>query len=190
MLEREQADQVQTELLRRVAARDRQAMTAFYQSTAGPLFSLALRILGDPPETEKTIQDAFVQIWDKAGSFDPRLGSPFHWALGITRHRSIDRLRSRQRRTRLMEEFQNSTASEPLAASPADQGVVDADQVAAIRSALNQLPREQREAIEMAFFGGKTHFEIAEAFQQPLGTIKARIRRGMLKLRDSLQTYA
>jgi RNA polymerase sigma-70 factor (ECF subfamily) len=68
--------------------------------------------------------------------------------------------------------------------------MVDADQVAAIRSALNQLPREQREAIEMAFFGGKTHFEIAEACQLPLGTIKARIRRGMLKLRDSLQAYA
>ena len=185
MVEREKADEVQAQLLGRIATQDLQAMRAFYDQTAAPLFSLAVRILGDRSEAEDAIQDAFIQIWDKAASFDPMLGSAFHWAMSIARHRSIDRLRARGRRSRLKEEFQN--ASEPEL-NWLEQAPWTADESAAVCSALEGLPLDQREAIKMAFFGGKTHLEIAEALHEPLGTIKARIRRGMLKLRDSLPT--
>ena len=177
----------ETELLRRIATRDREALAELYDQVAGPLFSLALRILGDQPEAEEVVQDVFVQIWDKATTFDPAMGSPLHWALSIARNRSIDRLRSRQRRSRLateLQEFVDVAADEPnVRASLAE------DELAAVRSAVKSLPVDQRRAIEMAFFGGFTHPEIADALKEPLGTVKARIRRGMLKLRESLQAY-
>ena len=186
MLQREEAADVQAQLLRGIADRDCDALAQFYDQTAGPLFSVAVRILGDTAEAEEVLQDVFVQIWEKAGSFDPILGSAFHWSLSILRHRSIDRLRSRQRRARLQEELEKIQGLE----SSQEKTALDSEDIAAIRCALKELPAEQREAIEMAFFGGKTHVEIAEALNEPLGTIKARIRRGMLKLRDSLQAYA
>ena len=185
MLEPQTATEAQTQLLQRVAARDLQALALFYDQTAGPLFSLAARILADAGEAEEVVQDVFLQIWEKAPTFDPMLGSGFHWALSITRHRAIDRLRSRQRRVRLAEALQNE-AAEPSAAAPGPNGP-DADEIAATNAALNSLPPDQREAIELAFFGGKTHVEIAAALNTPLGTIKARIRRGLLGLRQILQ---
>jgi RNA polymerase sigma-70 factor (ECF subfamily) len=176
------------ELFRRIAARDREALAQFYDQAAGPLFSLALRILGDPPEAEEVVQDVFVQIWDKAAWFNPAMGSPLHWALSITRNRSIDRLRARQRRSRLATELE--AAANPVADDANGPGPLPEDELAAIRSAVKGLPADQRQAIELAFFGGLTHLEIAQAMKEPLGTVKARIRRGMLKLRDSLQPYA
>src|SRR2546426_740054 len=102
------AEESQTQLLRRIGAQDRQALAEFYDQTAGPLFSMSVRILGDAHEAEEVLQEVFVQIWDKAATFDPALGAPFHWALGITRHRSIDRLRARERRSRLLNALQES----------------------------------------------------------------------------------
>jgi RNA polymerase sigma-70 factor (ECF subfamily) len=192
MLERETAEETraaQARLLHRVAGGDLQAVSELYDQIAAPLFSVAVRILGDAAEAEEVIQDVFVQIWEKAATFEENLGSAFHWALSITRHRCIDRLRSRQRRARLVEEFQNNMASEPFPPLQSTSSLAT-DDTLAVREALKSLPEDQRQAIELAFFGGKTHLEIAELLNQPLGTIKARIRRGMLKLRDSLQEYA
>ena len=188
MQDREAIEQSQAELLRRIAARDCEALAQFYDQTAGVLFSMAIRILGDALEAEEAIQDVFVQIWNKAATFDVSLGAPFHWALTITRNRCIDRLRARKRRPYLLDDLGDGTAID-LAAAPAAQNILSADELAAVRSAVLGLPSEQRQAIEMAFFGGMTHPEIAEALGEPLGTIKARIRRGMLKLRDSLRPY-
>src|SRR5262245_1455016 len=92
----EEAQDAQNQLLQRIAARDLEALSEFYDQTAGPLFSVSVRILGDAGEAEEVIQDVFVQIWEKASVFDATLGSAFHWVLSITRHRSIDRLRSRR----------------------------------------------------------------------------------------------
>ena len=180
----------QAQLVRRIAAGDLQAMSDFYDQTATPLFSVALRILGDPSEAEEVVQDAFVQIWEKAARFDPQLGAAFHWALSITRHRAIDRLRARQRRARLADQLQESGAAEPAPVAAPDADALGADESACVRGALWSLPADQRKAIEMAFFGRLTHPEIAEILGEPLGTVKARIRRGLLKLRDSLQSYA
>jgi RNA polymerase sigma-70 factor (ECF subfamily) len=188
MLERESVGDSQVQLLRRVAAGDRQALAEFYDQTAGMLFSTAVRILGDTHEAEEVIQDVFVQVWDKAATFDAALGAPRHWALSIARNRSIDRLRARQRRVRLVEALQEAGPDLAPRGSPGGSDLSEED-LRAVRSAVSGLPPEQRQAIELAFFGGQSHQEIAATLQQPLGTIKARIRRGMLKLRESLQAY-
>jgi RNA polymerase sigma-70 factor (ECF subfamily) len=178
-------DESQMQLLRRIAAHDRQALAEFYDQSARLIFSVAVRILGDVAEAEEVTQDVFVQIWNKAGTFDGALGVPSHWALGITRNRCIDRLRARQRLHRALQAMAQETA-----ALPATERALDEEDATVIRSAVHGLAKEQQEAIEMAFFGGMTHEEIAAALRQPLGTIKARIRRGMLKLRENLKAYA
>jgi len=189
MLDQKTAEESQAELLRRIAAHDREAMAGFYNQMAGVLFSTAVRMLRDSHEAEEVIQDVFVQIWNKADTFDLALGAPFHWALGITRNRCIDRLRARQRRSCLLDDLADATPLEQVPGAASAQNLLGMDELAAVRSAVESLSHEQRRAIEMAFFGGMTHIEIAEALNEPLGTIKARIRRGMLKLRESLQPY-
>src|SRR4051812_46882536 len=106
MLDREMAGESQTRLLRRIAAQDREALAELYDQLAPVLFSTAVRILSDIHEAEEAIQDVFVQIWNKAPTFDPETGAAFHWALSITRNRCIDRLRARQRRYRLFDELE------------------------------------------------------------------------------------
>ena len=189
MLDQRTVEESQARLLHRIAAQDREALAEFYDQTSAVLFSTAARILGDAHEAEEVVQDVFVQIWNKAATFDKALGAPFHWALGITRNRSIDHLRSRQRRTRVLEEVTEETANQPVALLLQNEFTLSEEELTGVRSAVKSLPSDQRQAIEMAFFGGMTHAEIAGALNEPLGTVKARIRRGMLKLRESLQAY-
>ncbi len=186
MLDPNSAEESQVQLLRRIAANDRQALAEFYDQIAAPLFSTATRILGDAHEAEEVVQDVFVQIWQKAATFDAALGSPFTWAMRITRNRSIDRLRSRQRRSKLAEQFQENFEITSDGASSVELGE---EAVGQIRSTVGNLPADQHRVIEMAFFSGLTHAEIAATLDEPLGTVKARIRRGMMKLRESLQGY-
>jgi RNA polymerase sigma-70 factor, ECF subfamily len=190
MLEPKSAEQHQTELLRRIAAQDHQALADLYDQLSGPLFSTAIHILGDQREAEEVIQDVFVQIWNRAASFDSELGVPFHWTLGITRHRCIDYLRARQRRTRLLDDATTETEilSRPAASTSAHDALSEGE-LARVRATVQTLPPDQKQAIELAFFGGMTHQEIAETLGEPLGTIKARIRRGMIKLKESLKAY-
>jgi len=189
MLDREAADEFQTELLRRIATQDRQALAELYDQLGAVLFSTAVRILGDAQEAEEVMQDVFVQIWEKAATFDAALGTPMNWVLRIARNRSIDRLRARQRRFRAFDELESAIAAEPFS-PPAQHSELSGDELAGVREAVRSLPAEQRQAIELAFFGGQSHGEISEALHEPLGTVKARIRRGMMKLKDTLQPYA
>jgi RNA polymerase sigma-70 factor (ECF subfamily) len=147
-----------------------------------------LKILHDHHEAEEALQEAMTLIWERAAAYDASLGKPLSWAVTIMRNKAIDRLRSSQRKARLIAEaapeieanLSNDTAS-------AQARAIAGDAASAVRCALTGLPREQRQAIELAFFGGLTHAEIAERLGEPLGTTKARIRRGMLTLRDSLE---
>jgi RNA polymerase sigma-70 factor (ECF subfamily) len=182
------AEATHTDLLRRIAIQDRQALSDFYDQLAGVLFATAVKILGDSQEAEEVIQDVFVQIWAKAAAYDASLATPCHWALSIARNRSIDRLRARARRAKLLEEL-SETFDPPAPSQETAHGSLTGDDLAAIQSAVGGLPAEQRQAIELAFFAGMSHPEIAERLEEPLGTIKARIRRGMMKLRESLQPY-
>lgn len=189
MLELQTAEESQTELLRRVATQDSQALAELYDNLSGVLFSTAVHILGDTREAEEVIQDVFVQIWTRAATFDVALGAPFHWTLSITRHRCIDYLRARQRRTRLLDEATHETEILALPAASPAHNALSAEELAKVRAAVKELPPDQKQAIELAFFGGMTHQEIAEELHVPLGTIKARIRRGMLKLKEGLKAY-
>jgi RNA polymerase sigma-70 factor (ECF subfamily) len=174
------------QLLQRIAQGDRQAFSQLYDRYSGVLYSTTIRILKDPEEASDVLQDVFLQIWEKAGSYDPKLGKPFNWALTLTRNKAIDRLRSLKRRYSFIEEVTQELADSGHPRSPWNEEFMSSERAALIRAAVETLPLEQRQAIEMAFLGGLTQNEIAQALQQPLGTVKARIRRGMLKLRESL----
>jgi RNA polymerase sigma-70 factor (ECF subfamily) len=175
------------ELLQRIGARDRSAFAEFYDKYSALLFSIACRILHDASEAEDVLQETFMQIWDKADKFNPKLGQAHNWAAILARNKAIDRIRASQRRIRLA---QDSGAEYAFLAdgAPSANGVVhDQEKTAMIHSALVELPPEQRRAIELAYFSGLTQNEISQTLQEPLGTIKARIRRGLLSLRDRLE---
>lgn len=175
------------ELLGQIAAGDRGAFAEFYDRHSMLMFSVATRILNDPGEAEDVLQEAFVQIWEKAKKFDPKLGKASSWAAILARNKAIDRIRASQRRTRLAQEAGPELAFAAETKEAANEAVHGGEKARLIQSAIGELPADQRRAIEMAYFSGLTHVEIAEKTQEPLGTIKARIRRGLLKLREQLE---
>lgn len=188
MSERHAIESSQAELLRRINARDKAALTDLYDQTSAAIYSMALRTLGNTHDAEEMVQETFVQIWERAGSFDPTRGSVLSWALVITRNRCVDWIRTHRRRARMIEDAGEEVKAAAAEDKDATAGL-NAEELGNVRSAVRELPADQRQAIELAFFGGLTHHEIAEQLNEPLGTVKARIRRGMLKLRDALQPY-
>ena len=183
----ESAPERDGELLRRIAAGDRAAFAEFYDRHSTLMFSVACKILNDQSEAQDVLQETFVQVWEKAGKFDPNLGRASSWVATLTRNKSIDRIRASQRRGRLAEEAGVETAIANEAADTANEAVHGHDKARLIQSAITGLPLEQRKAIELAYFSGLTQHEISEQLKEPLGTIKARIRRGLVKLRDELE---
>lgn len=172
----------------RAAAGDGSALAALYDSHARSVYSLALRILGDEADAEDVVQEVFAQAWRQAARYDPRRGAVAAWLLNIARTRAIDRFRSRRARPEATATPAESDVSAPFI-DPGD--TLSAERTAAqVRAALQQLPLLQRLAIELAYFEGLTQHEIAERLEQPLGTIKTRIRLGLLKLRDTLSGTA
>lgn len=149
-------------------------------------------MLDDAADAEDALQETCVQIWRRASTYDASKSSVFTWAVLITRSRVIDRLRSKGRRLRVMtqmvEKDEPPTPGGASARQSASDIVVRDDETKRVQSILSGLPLEQRQAIELAFFSDLTHHEIAARLAQPLGTIKARIRRGLLRLRDALQS--
>ena len=175
------------ELLRRVGQGDRKSFEDLYDRFSGVLFSTALQILNDHREAEDVVQEVFVQIWDKAKLYDAARGKPLTWAMTLTRNKAIDRLRSAQRRYRLQDQVEKETKiTNQIAFKDSSEEVEILEKSRLIRAAVLELSREQREAIELAFFSGLTQNEIAQELNQPLGTVKARIRRGMLRLKEMI----
>ena len=175
------------DLLRRIGDGDRSAFSLFYDQYSGLLFSIAVKILNDVSEAEDVMQEVFLQIWDKAAGYNPLLGKPASWAVTLVRNKAIDRIRASQRRSKLVEQATVEAASGPENSSTANECLHGKENAELIRNVVAGLPADQRRAIEMAFFSGLTQNEISEKLQEPLGTVKARIRRGMLKLRDQLE---
>lgn len=176
-------------LLARMADGDRAALGELYDRFSRPLYATALRILNDAKEAEDIVQDTFISLWEKAGDFAVARGTAFGWAVTFTRNRAIDRVRMRRRRTELLdqaapEDLGYGSSSGPDSADQASHS----EQSAAVRAAVAALPTEQKQALELAFFSGLTQQEIAARLSEPLGTVKARIRRGLLKLRAALTT--
>jgi RNA polymerase sigma-70 factor (ECF subfamily) len=176
------------EMIARIGRRDQSAFSALYDRLSGPLYSLAFKMLGDASDAQDALQEVFVQIWSRASTYDPEKSSMFSWAVLLTRSRAIDRLRARDRRLRVVvvstAENKVAEATDASTVESAADTANKKDEAAHVRSLLNNLPEDQRQVIELAFFGHRTHHEIAAQLGQPLGTVKARIRRGLLKLRE------
>jgi RNA polymerase sigma-70 factor (ECF subfamily) len=172
-------------VLARMARGEGDAVAELYDRHARPIYSLAMRILGDTTDAEDVVQEVFSQAWRQASRYSASRGAVGAWLLTLTRSRAIDRLRARRARPSGVSD-DRITEQLPDAGPPADSQVLSSEQVARVRAALDELPLLQRAAIELAFFEGLTHAEIADRLEQPLGTVKTRIRLAMLKLRDVL----
>ena len=169
-------------LLSRVIARDTTAIGELYDRHSRLLFGLILRILRDRSEAEEVLQEVFVQVWTRADTYHVELGVPAAWMVRVARNRAIDRLRANTVRARTAE----ATPPPPPVESPETRAALS-EQQRAIARALDTLPPEQRQLIECAYFQGLTQSELAERFGLPLGTVKTRIRTGMLAMREHLQ---
>lgn len=167
---------------------DQDALGMLYERYSRAVYSFSLRIVGDAQVAEEILQEVFVRAWQQGGSFQSARGTLITWLLSITHNLSIDEVRRRKRRPQKAE----SEEPEAILASLPDEGSDVEEEVwlsslrVSIQDALQQLPAAQREAIELAYFQGLTQREIAETLGEPLGTIKTRMRLGMLKLREQL----
>lgn len=173
------------ELLHAIARGDEVALTRLYDAYRVILFGLLVRILNSREEAEDILQDVFIQVWRRAKDFDERRGRPFTWLVTLARSRAIDRLRmlkARERLTTGAAQAQEHTES----VSDALTDTVNSEQKQIVRRALATLPEEQRQTLLLAYFEGLTQSEIASRIGAPLGTVKTRMRSGMIKLRALL----
>jgi RNA polymerase sigma-70 factor (ECF subfamily) len=169
---------------------DRESFRKLHARYAGLVFSTVYKVLNDHQDAEDVSQVVFSQLWQKAHLYDSSKGKPITWTVTIARNRAIDRLRSKQRRSLLGGGISEETKALEGTATGRDawDEVADRERVVTVRSAVLELSGEQREAIELAYFSGLTQREIATCLGQPLGTVKARIRRGVIRLRGLVGT--
>lgn len=173
-----------SQLARRMAERDVDALAVFYDRYGGLAYSIALRILGDAGKAEDVVQDVFLKIWRAAPGFDPSRGQLRTWLITAVRNRSVDHLRGRGAYQRREQELSPELATEGN--DPWEQVSLSLEQDA-VREALTSLPSEQRQVVELAYFSGYTGGEIAEMIDAPLSTVKGRMRLALEKLRSYLQ---
>ena len=171
--------------LERMARGDHEALAELYDRHGRLVFSLALRILRDQSDAEDIVQDVFSQAWRQAARYESSRGNVIAWLLNLTRSRAIDRLRGRRARPDTAA-GDPSTLELPDLSQPVDEQIALSTEAARIRAAVDELSVLQRVAIELAFYEGLTHVEIAERLELPLGTVKTRIRQGLLKLKERL----
>jgi RNA polymerase sigma-70 factor, ECF subfamily len=177
----------ETDLLARIGTGNREAFRLLYLRYSRPLFSLAVRMVGDTGEAEELLQDAFVKIWRSAAAYEAHKSRPFTWAVTILRRTCIDHLRKRRHRPLTSPLRDDLDTDSDLPTSETVRPMVEAqDDSARIAAALAAIPANQRRALELAFFSEMTHVEIAARLTQPVGTVKSWIRRGLLALRTVL----
>ena len=179
----EQAQVSDVDLLRAIARRDELALASLYDRYRLILFGLLTRILISREEAEDVLQEVFLQVWRRAADFDEQRGRPFTWLVTLARSRAIDRLRVLASRQRLAD---SATQNAPDEASDAVTDALHSEQREIVTRALAALPEEQRYTLKLAYFEGLTQSEIAAKLGTPLGTVKTRMRSGMIKLRGLL----
>ncbi|MGH9159444.1 MAG: sigma-70 family RNA polymerase sigma factor [Vicinamibacteraceae bacterium] len=179
---------VDLEVVQRMSAGDAAALGELYDRHARAVYSLACRILSDDRDAEDVVQDVFTQAWRQATRFDARRGPVVAWLLMIARARAIDRLRGREVRPGWTASGEQSVLSTLSDAQPDQETeAITSERAGRVRDALDELPDGHRQAITLAYYEGLTQEEIAERLRQPLGTVKTRIRSGLLKLRAALE---
>jgi RNA polymerase sigma-70 factor (ECF subfamily) len=182
-LQPEEAQIDDVALLKAIAGKDDKALAQLYDRYRVVLFGLLVRILRNREEAEDVLQEVFLQVWRRASDYDANRGRPFTWLVTLARSRAIDRLRSVASRERVVA----ASARDPVEeTSDAIADAVRSEQRGIVTSALSQLPEEQQRPLVLAYFDGLTQSEIADRLGAPLGTVKTRMRTGMLKLREAL----
>lgn len=175
-------------LLARIAVGDQSALAELYDASSAKVFGLAMRILGDHAAAEETTLDVYTQVWRRASSYDAERGTPGSWLMTLAKHRAIDRFRSsyleRGRQVPL-----EHTAELPGHEETPEQYSAGLERQRLVQQALASLSVEQRQAIALAYYWGMSQSEIAEQLKLPLGTVKTRMRLGMIKLREVLAPH-
>ncbi len=174
------------ELLRQIASGDGDALTRLFDLHSPVLLGLLIRILGTRAEAEEALQEVFLQVWMQADRYDETRSSPRGWLAMLARSRALDRIRRREARRRREDESAEEEARMALVEPDGTGRLEAAERRTLVSSALERLSPEQRRCIELAFFEGLTHTQIADRLKAPLGTVKSRILLGMSKLRQVL----
>ena len=183
-----QSDEVSSDaaLVQRLLQRDVGAFEQLYDRHSRIVYALVLRILQQGPTAEEVVQDVFLQLWRNADRYQPARGAFVPWLLTLARNRALDHLRLKSERQRRREE--QGEEPPPIASSPQYENALDEKRRAErVRSLMASLSPQQKKAIEMAYFEGLSHSEIAAALKEPLGTVKSWIRNGLLRLKEGLQ---
>jgi RNA polymerase sigma-70 factor (ECF subfamily) len=169
-------------LLARAALGDEVAFAAFYDATASRTYGLVLRLVRNHAVAEEVTQEVYLQVWRTASRFDETRGNAMPWLLTVAHRRAVDRIRATEARSRLDTAYQQSNRT--IDHDVTSDGALASLQASRVRAALESLSRHQREALELAYFGGRTHTEVAAVLGIPLGTAKTRIRDGLRRLRS------
>ena len=171
-------------LLKRAGRGDKDAFAQLYDATAKRVYGLAVRVVRDPAQAEEVAQESYLEIWRGSARFDPDRGSAIAWMLTIVHRKAVDRVRSAESAGRRDTTYQqrNQVVEHDVTADAAHASL----EARRVRSALSSLTEVQREALELAYFGGYTHTEVATLLDLPVGTAKTRIRDGLIRLRDAM----
>jgi RNA polymerase sigma-70 factor, ECF subfamily len=169
-----------------VGENDPEAFEVFYDRHGGAAYSLAYRIVGDRNSAEDVVQEAFLSIWRSGARYDRARGSVRAWTLGIVRNRAIDALRRQSGRAPKLDFDDEAALEQRPAPDLTDEQALRRESARELRGALGELPDEQSKVIELAYFGGFSHSEIAEMLSMPLGTVKGRMRLGIEKIRTQI----
>lgn len=182
-LEQERQIKEDIQLIQQIAERDSAAFQTFYRKYSGLIFAAISNVLNDHHDTEDVMQEVLVQLWNKAHLYEPRKGKPLTWLTTMARNRAIDRIRSKQRRSRLNDDFELENKKLQFEFQESGHEILEEkERDSIVQRAVSKLNDDQRQAIHLAYFSGLTQAEVAERLNEPLGTIKARIRRGVSRL--------
>ncbi|WP_372735182.1 ECF RNA polymerase sigma factor SigK [Nocardioides sp.] len=172
------------DLLKLCGRGDQSAFAQLYDAVSARAHGMALRVVRDPAQAEEICQEAFLDIWKNSGRFDPGRGSAMGWLLTIVHRKAVDRVRSAEASTRRDTSYHQQ--NQPIDHDSTAEAAQASMEARRVRSALKSLTQVQREALELAYFGGYTHTEVASMLDLPVGTAKTRIRDGLIRLRDTL----
>jgi RNA polymerase sigma-70 factor (ECF subfamily) len=176
------------DLIAKTARGDQEAFSRLYDQSSPHIYGLILRVVNQPQIAEEVMMDVYVQVWKQAQSYNVNRGTPMGWLVTLARSRAIDRLRSGGLERATVTSVEEVRGLMSDGANPEDQSS-GRQRAEIVRNALATLPYEQRESLVLAYFGGYSQSEISEQLGIPLGTVKTRIRMGMIKLRDALAPY-